>query len=650
MDSVQGKTVALTLPIYCCSTIHDVLATPPRRLRIDVVALYVLIVLLLMMPTTSRAFTLNNSSSGQYLNSSIEVLVDDMRHLSIDEVRSAAASGGFQSNGQRDKANFGYTHDAVWLHAFLVNDTDEQQWSLELAFATLDEVELFLIDTASGMVARSYRTGDTFPFAQRPIAHRHFVFPLDLSPHHTYELYMRVRSEGTVTVPLILWKSSSFTYASRNQYMANTLYFGLLLALLIYNLRLYLSFHDRVYLYYLGFIASIILAMGGWNGLFYEYLWPGSPRWGNLAPMLGYHLTGMFGAIFSRRFLNSRVFAPLLDRFMLYCTAAFAVLLVALPIMPYQVIAILTSAVGVCFSIAAIMSGLRSIERGQRWALYFLLAWGLLLIGTAILGARNFGLLPTNLLTLHAMQLGSAIETVLFTYALAERITDLRRSKEIAEERVMETKRKMIELLEHTESELESRVKERTHELTIINNRLKEQEQQLMGMALHDALTGLANRTLLDTRMSEALETAKLHATKVAVLLVDLDEFKPINDTYGHEMGDFVLQAIAERLRGVVRGSDTVARLGGDEFVIILPGLSGMPTAHSIGEAVIKALSRPIVIEQHALSVSASIGIAVYPDDGFDGATLLRHADKAMYRAKHNGRNQLCHFTEPATT
>jgi len=605
--------------------------------------------LLSMAPFPLNALTLDNASDGMALGSSLSVLKDPQSQMGIDQVRRADQSGLFHPLHGEDEPNFGYTHSAVWLHATFVNGTTETRWVLELPFAQLDQVEFYLIDKTTGTIINHYRTGDTLPFSERPMVHRHFVFPMELAHNESYEIYMRVRSEGTVTIPLFLWKDSTFARESRNAYMALMLYFGLLLGLFTYNLRLYFSLRDRVYLYYLGFIASIGLGMGAWNGLFFEYLWPDSPRWGNIAAVVGYNLTGMFGAIFSRRFLNSRTFTPLLDRVMKYCTWVFSFLVVAAPLAQYHQIAMMTSAVGILFSIAAVTSGMNCLHHGQRSARYFLLAWSLLLLGTAIFGARNFGLLPTNLFTRYSMQYGSAIEILLFSFALAERISDLRRSKEMAEEAALVAKRRMVELLERAEHELEQRVKERTRELTLINSRLQEQESRLKGLAMYDPLTGLANRRLLDERIEEALSSCSHKSHKVALLLIDLDKFKPVNDTHGHEVGDALLRAIAGRLQSLVRSSDTVARIGGDEFVIVIPGMGDTSRAQQIGENVIRELSQPIAEDEHTLNISASVGMAFYPDDGLNGASLMRQADKAMYEAKRNGRNRLFSSIDLAT-
>lgn len=165
-------------------------------------------------------------------------------------------------------------------------------------------------------------------------------------------------------------------------------------------------------------------------------------------------------------------------------------------------------------------------------------------------------------------------------------------------------------------------------------------------MALHDALTGLPNRVLLLDRLSQTLARVKRHQDFAAVMFIDLDGFKPINDTFGHECGDEVLRVTARRLQEVLRSDDTAARIGGDEFVMVLGELKNGLHAGLTGTRTIKAITQPIAWENRTVSVSASLGISVAPTDGTDPETLLKKADEAMYVAKKSGKNGYSFYNE----
>lgn len=168
----------------------------------------------------------------------------------------------------------------------------------------------------------------------------------------------------------------------------------------------------------------------------------------------------------------------------------------------------------------------------------------------------------------------------------------------------------------------------------------KEAEARIRHLALHDNLTGLANRRLLQDRLHQAIELARRHQQRVALLFVDLDHFKPVNDRYGHAFGDQVLCEMARRLERLVRGSDTVARLGGDEFVLLLQNIITTKDVEAVADKLVAAVSQPVVIEGMRCRLSASVGISLYPDHGTEPDTLLRLADQSMYLVKQGGRGE----------
>ena len=159
-------------------------------------------------------------------------------------------------------------------------------------------------------------------------------------------------------------------------------------------------------------------------------------------------------------------------------------------------------------------------------------------------------------------------------------------------------------------------------------------------MANHDSLTNLPNRNFCNKRLPQAISLAKRHDRIVCLLFIDLDRFKPINDKYGHAVGDKVLLQVADRLKKMLRASDSVCRLGGDEFVILLESTQSIEGSEYVAKKTIELLNEPIVVDGHECSIGASIGISIYPLDSQDADTILQHADIAMYEAKKKGRNR----------
>lgn len=165
-------------------------------------------------------------------------------------------------------------------------------------------------------------------------------------------------------------------------------------------------------------------------------------------------------------------------------------------------------------------------------------------------------------------------------------------------------------------------------------------EEKLHYLAHHDVLTGLPNRTLFADRFQQALATARRDDTHLALMFLDLDKFKPVNDEFGHDVGDLLLKEVAKRMRDCVRESDTVSRIGGDEFVVLLPAIQAESDAMLVAEKILGALNQPFELANHCIRISASIGVAAYPEHGNDETTLTKSADIAMYNAKNGGGNR----------
>lgn len=175
----------------------------------------------------------------------------------------------------------------------------------------------------------------------------------------------------------------------------------------------------------------------------------------------------------------------------------------------------------------------------------------------------------------------------------------------------------------------------------------KRSEEKLHYMATHDHLTGLPNRSLFNDRLMLAVTQAERSQRSVAVMMLDLDRFKDVNDSMGHDMGDKLLQLVGKRLIELLRKGDTVARVGGDEFLVLISDITGVADARIIAQKIINAFHSAFLLEGREVRITTSVGIAIYPEDGGDADTLLKHADIAMYRAKDKGRDNFHFFTQP---
>ncbi|MBN1375756.1 MAG: GGDEF domain-containing protein [Dehalococcoidia bacterium] len=172
----------------------------------------------------------------------------------------------------------------------------------------------------------------------------------------------------------------------------------------------------------------------------------------------------------------------------------------------------------------------------------------------------------------------------------------------------------------------------------------KQMEQKLHEMATHDFLTGLPNRVLLIDRFIIAAALAQRNKTSIAIMSLDLDNFKPVNDMYGHDAGDHVLKMVSTRLSGIIRASDTLARVGGDEFVLVMMENNTVQHASIAAQKILDSFKTPLVVDGNDLHLTTSIGISTYPNDGEELGKLIKKSDAAMYYSKGHGRNQFKFF------
>ncbi|WP_374499075.1 7TM diverse intracellular signaling domain-containing protein [Zoogloea sp.] len=393
----------------------------------------------------------------------LEVLEDPSGSLTLDQVQQPETARRFAPVKGSSDLNFGYSASTYWLRLDVSAEADAaRSWLIELAYPSLDSVDFFAVE---GGVAAHLRAGDLMPHGARPFPHRNLVFPLSVEPGGGKTVYLRVSSGGSLTLPLTVWEPRALHENDQKVYGVLALYFGMLLALGMYNLLLYSALRERIYLVYVACVVSMGVAQLSMLGLGNQFLWPQFPAWGNVALPLGFCLTGFFGAVFTRQFLQTAQTAPGLDRLIRILQIGFIVAGLIPVVHAYRPGGVATALVGTAFSCVAVVAGILALRRGQPGARIFLVAWTLLLLGVAMLSLRTLNWLPTNPITSYGMQIGSALEMLLFSFALASRIHVLRRDKERAQTEALKAERLARETLEASERALEERIVLRTAEL-----------------------------------------------------------------------------------------------------------------------------------------------------------------------------------------
>lgn len=565
---------------------------------------------------------------GEYnVGTKLQYLEDINSKLAVRDVISPYWQNKFKQNS-RAVANFGFTPSSYWFKLSLLNPSPiKQPWILEARYPMLDRVDLYLV--RGGVEVAHMVNGDLMPFAQREFKHRNLGFNLTLLPNEQLDVYLRVKTESSLQLPLHLLTPERFLERDQLEMYLLGLYYGLMLAMLAYNLLIYSAIRDVNYLHYLHYLAGYALFQLSLNGLALQYLWPRNPAWGNLATPFFIGVAFLGAVTFARSFLHLQRQAPALDRFGRLLGYIFLFVIIGSLFLPYTWMIQIATTSALVAAVYELVCGWVVWRGHLRQARYFLLAWTALIIGVMLYTLKTFNLLPATFVTEYALQIGSALEVVLLSFALAHRM------------KVMQSDYTQIQ--EEAKGQLEQRVLQRTSELDETLKKLSEANSKLRSLNFTDGLTGVRNRRYFDQKLRKEWERAQRGGYFITVMLIDLDFFKKINDTYGHQAGDMCLKSVSLAIKNALkRPCDIVARYGGEEFVVILP-LTDEAGAVHIAESIrqdVAALA--ITYEGWRINLTTSIGLCtVKPDDAFKPSDLISAADAALYKAKHNGRNQV---------
>jgi two-component system, sensor histidine kinase LadS len=604
--------------------------------------LVLLLASLALLPALSGAnIIIDGRQSQTELSSQLLSFRDDGGRLSFNDL--LADDIAWRSPTGR-AVNLGINDHDWWFRIDLQNQHPSQtDFLLEIAYPSLDHVAVYLVH--NGELIVSHLLGDHRPHHERPINHHYFVIPAHLPRDGTVTLLLHVRTNGVVQLPLTLWEKTAFASHDQARQLVAGVYFGAMLVMLIYNLFMYIGIGDRSYLYYVGFVLSVPMFVSSLTGYSFQYFWPEAIQWNGQS--IGFFLTStvLFALLFTINFLQlQRDSLPVWIRsgarlVMLLVTVMMASVFIA----HYNTMLVLVMAGSVLSCMAALFIGFYCAMRGERPALFYVPAWGSLLTGGLILAASKLTLLPQNVFTDNAVQIGSILLVVLLSFALAERINDERRRRYRAQMEALQNERRArlaqeqaLNAQQEANLQLEHKVAERTEELAKANAILQE-------LSDTDSLTDLRNRRFLDSFLNREVTRCFRYQHPLAVVLLDIDHFKRFNDQHGHQIGDDCLRMVADQLRHcVARDSDVVARYGGEEFCVVLPETE-LEGARAVAERIRRRISEtPFRITNEKVQVTVSVGVTcMIPDSPKVESRLLQRADEALYQAKGDGRNRV---------
>jgi len=521
--------------------------------------------------------------------------------------------------------SLGLMPDPVWFALVLENPREMRRF-LSIAYPPLDNLDIYLI--RDGEIVLEQKTGDHLPFDSRPINHRDFVIPLELAAETDYLLLMRVQTTGALQMPVALWEPDRFMEEAQHNFALQMLFIGIMAALAIYNLLLYLVVRDRAYLWYVTYLVSFLIAQMTLRGLGFQYLWPDRPGFNDVSLPLLLSISLAAVGFFTHNFLNVRHYSRLWSRIILTIGWAGVVLAALSLVLPYGTVIALMMGPVVIGATLVFIGGCYLWWRGQVLARFYVIAWSLFLLGNILFTLSKAGILPQSTVADHMVQVGAVLQMLLLSFALAYRINLERQQRQAAQEHALIVQRDANE-------KLESRVRERTDELREAYEKLKEMSQL-------DGLTQLKNRQFFDQSLETEWRRNTREVRQISLLMLDVDHFKEVNDTLGHLCGDACLRHLAQICQNRVhRASDIVARYGGEEFVLLLP------CTELEGAAIVAERIREDILEgdfqwegKH-IPLSVSIGVAgCIPDRERQFEWLVKHADQALYAAKNGGRNR----------
>ncbi|MFE8070537.1 EAL domain-containing protein [Marinobacteraceae bacterium S3BR75-40.1] len=501
--------------------------------------------------------------------------------------------------------NFGYVDSPYWFRFSLPASKERRQRLIEISYPQLDDVRFFLL--TNDRVVDQVTTGDHYPFSQRPVQHPHFLFPVTLEPGKAYEAYIRVKTKGSLQVPIQVWEPTNFFSHISRQDQAHAIYYGILIAIIVFNLVVFLSMRETTYLLYVLATFGYLWLLATLRGVTFPLLWPDTPWLQNQSMLVSIPFVVVFSALFARSFLRLWQSNPPLNKLVLVLSGASLVSLVLSFFIDYNHSVRLSVALAIPSTMLLTLIGPIEWYRGNPAARLYTIAWALLTAGSTMAAMNKYGWLPTNFVTEFGMEIGSALEALILTVALAQRLYRERQQKVEAQE-------------------------QRLHEHAV----RRRAELKLMEQALHDPVTGLPNYTCFEMLVKDAIINRA--GERFAIGVVHLTNYNAINKTLGHTNTEQVLLSSARRfnqLAATLPGIQTVERSEHEHFFIaaLETGTFAFLLDASVARMNQKAIDRcfdrlnePVDFQGMRVPLAPVTGVSIYPDHGDDASTLIRQA------------------------
>lgn len=523
---------------------------------------------------------------------STQFLKEQDGRLTLPDVMAAYQAGKFTQGGS-PVLNFGIGSKPVWIHFSVDNPTAKSlQKRLSIETAWLDHADVYV--EYQGANVATYRAGDKSAFNQRPVTSRYFVFDPAFRTGLS-DVFIRIETPDPMVVPLYLMNPEASRIRQTQQELSYGIVYGFLLALMAYNAILYFSLRSSRYLLYAIYLAMFVAMNMAYTGHGFAWFWPDSVVWQQWSNPVLMFLYGVSGLLFATRFLDLRVYYPRAHHAVMGYCAVFGVLLAAAILAGSQKYALLAAfTFALLFTGAMLFLGAISIYAGQKPAKYFLIAAISAMVGALLTTLSVWGFIPHNSWTFRAVEIGMLVDATLLALALAYQL------------RVDQDERLLAERL-----------------------------------AQLDPLTGLNNRRAFYDKTRSLWSHAIRHEHDTVVMLLDVDLFKQVNDTYGHAHGDKVLKVLANILRQSIRQGDVLARWGGEEFIVFLPE-ANLQEATALAERLRAAIAEMrIPHESGDTLVTASFGVAQKGARHGTLDALVASADECLFLSKQLGRNRV---------